>query len=149
MGVGCSTQDLLTVWNFGDREREGTNPIAVCEAAMVPLALWKLQGHMEHREVIFFLDNTVSLYGMFKGVSNQEDVARSAFLAHILAAKAKCKLWFEFVESKSNWSDGISRDLGKCEFCRAHGIRTEQVFIPQEWWKWPTLELYQRVKAAC
>ena len=126
---------MLSWWNFGPACRhEGKNPIAVCEAAMIPLALSACKGKLWDREVLFFVDNSVALHSMVKGGSNQESVARCAHLVGFYCLKKGCRVWFDFVDSKSNWADSISRRLDKCEFCKRRGISTYEVRAPLDWW---------------
>ena len=133
----------MELWNFSkDRRSEGANVIALCEAAMIPVALHTFFETIMDRDVLFFIDNTTALYGAVKGVSNEESVARAVHVAHIIAYKAKALVWYEFVESKSNFADGISRKLQECEFCKRHSIPTDPIAVPQEWWSKPLKEVY-------
>ena len=113
---------------------EGANPIAVCEAAMIPLALSLCCERIREREVLFFIDNSVALYSMVRGGSNQRAVARCTHLMGITCLNHTCKVWFEFVDSKSNWADSISRTLAECRFCREKGIPVAEVTLPIGWW---------------
>ena len=38
------------------------------------------------------------------------------------------------MDSKGNWSDGISRELGKDPFIAQHGFSAEEFFIDPAWW---------------
>ena len=39
---------------------------------------------------------------------------------HLLFFQAHKMVYFEWVESKANWSDGVSRDLDACPWAAAH-----------------------------
>eukprot|EP00971_Amphidinium_carterae_P063657 1259692-Amphidinium_carterae.1 len=54
-------------------------------------------------------DNSASLHSMVKGCAREPVLDRSVSLAHLLCTKHDIHMWFEFVGSESNWSDGISR----------------------------------------
>jgi len=132
------TQELLDVWGF-TREvlDKGGNPIAPCEAAMVPIALKECEDLAQGREVIFFIDNSVALYGMVRGCSNEKSVARCSAVVGFMSHAWKVHPWFEFVDSKSNWSDSISRNLDECAFCAKHSIPIREVHVGVGWWTTP------------
>ena len=77
---------------------------------MIPVALNAAGAQLSDRDIVHFVDNTVGLYAMVKGVSNQTQVQRAAQVAHLICFSQRANPWFEFVESKSNWSDSISRN---------------------------------------
>ena len=39
-------------------------------------------------------------------------------------------IWWEFVESKANWSDGVARNGDKCLWAAEHGFTVETVAMP-------------------
>ena len=125
----------MTVWGMDKASRDaGANPIAICEAAMVPLVLFLCKDRIQNRQVLFFLDNSVALFSMVKGTSNQPWVARCTHVMGFVCLQVNSNTWFEFVDSKSNWSDSVSRKLADCPFCKKHGIPVEKVEIPEYWW---------------
>ena len=38
-------------------------------------------------------------------------------------------IWWEFVESKANWSDGVSRVGSKCPWAAEHGFSVDKVSV--------------------
>ncbi len=54
--------------------------------------------------------------------------------AHVLAFQKTARLWFEYVESSANWSDGLSRDLAEDSMCRSLGVKPKVGLIPSGWW---------------
>ena len=130
---------MLKLWGYEAQKRlEGANVIAICEAAMVPAGFSAFQTRMQDRDVVYFIDNSVSLFAMVKGTSNQPDVARCTHLVGLQCLAYDTRVWLEFVDSESNWADGLSRDLGMCSFCMNHRIKVNRIQLPQIWW---TLDL--------
>ena len=56
------------------------------------------------------------------------------------------RIWFEYVESKSNWSDSASRDLEACEFCVEHRFPVLRSTVPEWPWTVPLDELVDKAK---
>ena len=46
----------------------------------------------------------------------------------------KVLVWFEWVDSGSNWADGISRLFEKDPFASAHGFYTSEMSFEQALW---------------
>ena len=40
------------------------------------------------------------------------------------------RVWWEWVESDANWSDGASRDLKECSWAKRNGFKLEEVAQP-------------------
>ena len=59
---------------------QGGNPIAPCEAAMIPLVMLQCLPRFIDRQVIMFVDNSVLPFAMVNGSSNLQAVARSSQL---------------------------------------------------------------------
>ena len=134
------------MWGFSDYTCTKQNPIAPCEAAAVAIALWDLAGYLRSRRVIFFVDNTTALYSLVKGSSGCTTVARSVAISKFIMGAFAVQVWFEFVDSKSNWADGISRDLGEDELCAKLGVVPTQVQTPTWLWSANLEDVWWRVK---
>jgi hypothetical protein len=102
---------------------------------MVAVAAEVTATRGENREVIYFIDNSASLFSMVKGSSGQPQVARCSHIVGFHCLKYNVRPWFEFVGSASNWSDGISRELAADPFCAKHGIPTQELVLKLEWWR--------------
>ena len=102
--------DLLETWGFrGQDIAEGRNPIAICEAAAVLLALWQWRAILADFDVLWYVDNTVALSSIVKGMGKERSISRVAEAVGILSYRIGCNIWFEYVQSKDNWADGVSR----------------------------------------
>ena len=74
------------------------------------------------RNVLWVIDNTSVLFAMLKGSSPSESVDRLALLANLMLARYGVRVYFEYVESEANWSDGVSRHGGEDPLARTHGF---------------------------
>ena len=123
------TGGFLVVWFSGSRQtREGfvadIHPwwysvwksaevhIAQLEISMVAYALLGRPEHFRNRRGIWFLDNVASLMALVKGRSSSRDLESFAHMVHMLLLGLNTQMWFEYIPSKSNWADAISR-LGR------------------------------------
>ena len=77
---------------------------------MVPIGIWNEAQAMAGCDVIWFIDNTSALSSLVKGASSQTDICTIASVVALWAAKLGCRIWFEYVPSEANCSDGLSRD---------------------------------------
>ena len=62
------------------------------------------------RDVIWFVDNIGALQVLIKGNSSQYDAGNLCAAAHLYWASMGTRVWFEWVASDDNPSDGLSRD---------------------------------------
>ena len=76
-------------------------PVALCEAAMIPIGLLRWQGLLRRRSTVWYIDNTSAMALFLKGASNLDSRILDSGWGHI---------WLEWVDSESNWFDGISRE---------------------------------------
>lgn len=87
--------------------------IAQFELLMLLQALLTFLESFRHCTGVWFIDSIASLMALIKGRSDNADLDRMAFMIHLLLYHLDCFLWFEWVQSQSNWSDGISRVGGR------------------------------------
>ena len=103
--------------------------IAQLEMMMVLAALIECGMHLRHARDVFFIDNTAALMALVRGRSNQAALDHMALLIHLALFVLQAWVYFEWVESKANWADGISR-LGMHDpwYHKHHFAVTEMVF---------------------
>ena len=101
---------------------------------MILLVFLEWHRLLRFRRVLWFLDNTVSLHSIIKGSAGHAALDRAIAVANFCTGWCKVTTWYEFVDSKGNWSDGISRELGKDPFIAKHGFSAEEFFIDPAWW---------------
>lgn len=61
------------------------------------------------QDVIWFVDNEAAVSSLIKASSNQQDVHAICQFAHLTLFKLKARIWYEWIDSGSNPSDGLSR----------------------------------------
>ena len=114
--VGFAPEDLAA----------GGNPIAQCEAAAVVMAAIGEAHRLRERDVLWFVDNTSALHCLVKGGARNAHLARSVHVLHLLSYHLRCRIWFEYVPSGQNWSDGVSRAGLRDPMGREAGLRSPQ-----------------------
>jgi hypothetical protein len=136
VGGWCTLQQhQLDAWGFtAEKVSAGANCIAPCEAAMLPVALLHHLQTFRGRRVIWMVDNTTALYSAVKGGATDPAVDRAVAFVHFLAFRADIDIWWEYVDSKSNWADGISRDLGNCPWAASRGFITREYEVQPSIW---------------
>ena len=78
--------------------------------AIVPLLALFMEPHIfRGHDVLWFIDNEAAMSSLIRGGARPEDVGRIAAAAHILMMELDCRAWFEWIDSNSNPSDGLSR----------------------------------------
>ena len=87
-------------------------------------------GTLRDEEVLLLQDNANVLSAMVKGASGNPVVDRMAITFSLASAYLRTRVWFEYVESDSNWSDGASRKLYEDEWTQQHGFKLSQFVIP-------------------
>ena len=81
-----------------------------CEALAVTHALLHHEKDISNCDVICFIDNEAACTALIKGTSASQDVDHLAAVAHIITCRANTRMWYEWVDSGGNISDGLSRD---------------------------------------
>ena len=81
-----------------------------------------------------FIDKTTYLYSFVKGTANDPQIDRAVAVHYVCAAHYSFLTWFEFVNSKANWADGISRMHADDEFAAEHGFPIKQIEVPRGMW---------------
>ena len=94
--------------------------IAVVESMPIVLALIHYPEVFAGRDVVWFEDNSNALGAMVKGGSNSPMLDRSSMVTTLLSANLRCRIWWEYIQSESNWSDSCSRLLSLCPWVSAH-----------------------------
>ena len=57
-------------------------------------------------------------------------------------------VWFEFVDSESNFSDGISRELQNDPFCSQLGIKPHECIVRTWMWEDPLHQVWASFRRA-
>ena len=148
----CGTGGFLIVWYEGEIElREafvanipsqiyalwspGEKKIAQLELSQ---ALYALVNRPDRgRRGIWFIDNLAALMALIKGRSDSPDLERLAHLIHLACFALRVWIYWEYIPSKSNWADAISR-LGENDpWYKTHGFVLSQAHFPLILWSLP------------
>jgi hypothetical protein len=62
------------------------------------------------RDVVWFVDNEAAVSSLIRGTSRSGDVGHIAAIAQLRLLQLGASPWFEWIDSHSNPSDGLSRD---------------------------------------
>ena len=138
--------ECLGAWGISMADIEaGKQPIALCEAAMLPITLLAMPERFRGRRVVWYVDNTSAMAAFVKGASANEHLERIVAIFWLCCHHLDCGIWREWVDSESNWSDGLSRDLADDLFVKEHHFETEEVFPEVAWWNLPLAEVWSRI----
>ena len=84
--------------------------IAQLELYMVLAGLARWAEEFREKRGIWFIDNIAALMALVRGRSRSQSLDNLARAIHAAMFALKAWIYFEWVPSDSNWSDGISRD---------------------------------------
>jgi hypothetical protein len=137
----------LSVLGTSQSEIEsGRQPIARCECAVLPTALYSHAECFADRDVLWFVDNTVALAGIVKGTSKEPVNEKLIGRFWMAAFRLRARIWVEYIDSKGNWADGISRKFEHDEFVREHQVEVRDLQHPFSWFKERTDEAWEASK---
>ena len=100
---------------------------------MVLFTAWHLRKQFQGQQVFWIVDNSSSLFCLIKGASNNLILERIVACFHIVCFWFRITVYFEYVDSKSNFSDCISRKLDQDPFCQQLGLKARE-FESQAFW---------------
>ena len=75
----------------------------------MPLATYALSTHLIGRDIVWFIDNESAATCAIRGGSKLPEVETAVQVAHLLWLRLGCRVWVEWVDSRSNPSDDLSR----------------------------------------
>ena len=64
---------------------------------------------LSQRDVLWFIDNAAACSAAIHAASVEQDVHEVSLAAAVIRASLACRCWFEWIDSNSNLSDGLSR----------------------------------------
>ena len=94
------------VFNLWD---DGETKIATLELLMIFHGLLCFPALFLQTSGVWYVDNVVALMALVKGRSESQELDVIAQSMHQLLFHLRCNLWFEWVQSHSNWADAISQ----------------------------------------
>ena len=115
----------------------GGTVIAQLELMLVLNALTGQPELFRHRRGTWFADNTAALMALVRGKSNQPDLDMLAKMIHIAMFSLRVWIYFEWIESKANWADGISRQGAGDLWLRRHAFAVGSCAVHLALWRLP------------
>ena len=115
----------------------GDKKIAQLELLQVLYALFSRPARFRGRRGLWFIDNTAALMALIRGRSDNADLEHMSRLIHITLFGLKAWFFWEWIPSKANWSDEISREGLQATWHKRHGFTTHFAFFPFEIWSLP------------
>ena len=104
--------------------------IFAAEVFAILAAVHEHKADLAGHDAIFFIDNEAACAAMVRGGSSTHDVGAIVNAIHWLLFQIDCRPWFEWVDSKSNCSDGLSRDGLEDAWTRAQGWELQMGVLP-------------------
>ena len=84
--------------------------IFACEAIAIPEAVMNDAEALAGRDITWFIDNEPACSSFIRGCSKCEDVSEVVAIGLLQLQKLNCRVWFEWIDSEANPSDGLSRE---------------------------------------
>ena len=102
----------------------------VLELFAVYAQLFEHRKQLAGRDVNYFVDNVGVLAQLTKGSSAAEDLSPIVGAIHFLLIWYDIRVWWEYVESEANLSDGLSRYGAADTLARRLGWPTTPAILP-------------------
>ena len=109
-----------------DRETQ----IAVGELFAVILGFRQYSPDFSNSSAIAYIDNMSVIHILVNGKAAALDLSNAALAVHRRQTQLSAQFWWEYVNTKSNCSDGGSRDGVTCAMARALGIPLRHIAFP-------------------
>ena len=131
------TEDMLSLWRPQDVL------MAQLELLMVFQALVTFPDAFRYATGVWYIDDIAALMSLVRGRSDNPDLERMAQIIRLALFHLQCGLclWFEWVQSKSNWSGGISRFGLRDSFVIHHSFTCHRARVVTQLWQLPTFPL--------
>ena len=111
--------------NIWETWSERKHQIYPAEAVVLLIATHALHQHLRNRDVIWFIDNEAAAAACIRGNSKLPEVEVAIQAAHLMWLHLGCRVWIEWIDSKSNPADGLSRLGLEDPWTRTQGWRLE------------------------
>ena len=109
--------------------------IFACEAIAIPEAVMNDAEALAGRDITWFIDNEPACSSFIRGCSKCEDVSEVVAIGLLQLQKLNCRVWFEWIDSEANPSDGLSREGLQDRWTQEQDWHLEEVL-----WEYPKQE---------
>ena len=100
--VAYLPEDLYVYW-------VGDHKIAQLEMLMIAHALLARPQEFRGRRGVWFIENVASLMCLIRGRSDSAKLEETCHFIHVVLFALRASLYWEYIPSKSNWADPVSR----------------------------------------
>ena len=109
--------------------------ITQLELMTVVVAMIECASLLRNSRGLFFIDNVGAVMALVKGRSNTESLDQMARLAQMVNFSLGASAYYEYVETKANWADEISRLGLKGTWAKKNGFKLARCqFVPLLLW---------------
>ena len=108
--------------------RAAKQQVMFAEALAPLIALHHSAAGLANQQIVWFVDNLGAMSSLVRRSSRPEDVGHIASMHASLAAQLSTQVWYAWVDSASNPSDGLSRLGADCPLCKRNW--PVQVIVP-------------------
>ena len=129
--IALIPDSLYDQWTPGDRK------IAQLELVQVLYALIARPAEFRGRRGVWFIDNLAALMALIRGRSDSPDLERLSHLIHLACFALRIWIYWEYIPSKSNWADSISRLGAQDPWHQSNGFTLYRAFFPIVIWHLP------------
>ena len=122
---------IYDLWSPGEKK------IAQLELIMVLYGLTMRPEKFRNRRGLWFIDNTAALMSLIRGRSDSPDLEHMSRMIHVALYALNCWIFWEWIPSKSNWADSISRLGFKDPWLHSNDFQVFPAFFPAILWSLP------------
>ena len=85
------------------------HPAKIAQLCVVAMTIASLASHLRAHHGLWFVDNIASLMSLIEGRSPTLELDVMSGMVHAMLCGLQCMIYWEWVASADNWSDGVSR----------------------------------------
>ena len=109
---------------------KGRGSLGLRQRGVLERRPWRLTNLFRHRHGLWFLDNVAAVMTLVRGRSSNADLAKLGHLIHLALFALRAQGYWEYIQSKSNWADDISRLGVNDPWWRCHGFNFYSSYLP-------------------
>ena len=110
---------------------------------MVLYGLATRASRFRGRRGTWYIDNVAALMALIRGRSDNQDLEEMSGKIHAMLFALRTWIFWEWIPSKSNWADEISREGVRDTFGRRNRFHLFRARCPHELWPLPLRALLQ------
>ena len=125
----CRSITPLSIWISGrvdsrmfDLWDSQSAKIAQLELCVIVMTIASMASELRGHHCLWFVDNIASLMSLIRGRSSTLELDAMTGIVHSMLCGLQCMIYWEWVASADNWSDGVSRDGSADPWLRRHSF---------------------------